>query len=259
MGITSAPAGRSRTQGTWDLRGETQNNTLPSTPTMMESSWSHAIKNSKPSDQFNLPMPSFRAEENSAMSRITTWIEALLFVRLVTFALTSYASGLSVKYCCNFLNTAAAIGLVAMMLWRLIRSLPFTWRSLDYVAFRLRNRNQTMKEGSCASSLNCVYQSAQRLPSECPSNMENNCGIIRSLFLRIRRSAETIGRKEKVNMASYESAPGFDGVTDTETDSEREVLLNRSAAPQNVSIERGQDGRNDEAEIKYGVDRDKNC
>jgi hypothetical protein len=247
-------AGRSKPHTIWDCEVKAQNNTLPSTSTMMESS----SKKSKP-NKTDLPMPSFWPEEKSTISRITTWIEALFFVRLVTFVLTSSAGGFNVKYGCNFLNTAAAIGLVAMIFWRLIRSLPFTRRYLDYFASKLRHRNQTTDERSCASSLNCLYHSAQRLPSECPSNMKHNCGIIRSLILRIRRSVGTIGRKEKVNVAHYELAPGFDGVTDTETDSERELLLNRSEAPQNVSIERGQGGRNDEAELKHGVDRDKKC
>ena len=79
------------------------------------------------------------------------------------------------------------------------------------------------------------------------------------MMLRIRRGVETSSCTGKENVAYYESVPVLDnGVADTETDSEREVLINRSAAPQNISIERAQIRRNDEAEPKYGFDRDKN-
>jgi hypothetical protein len=233
-------------------------NTMQSPLTMMESS-SQASKLSKR----NLPIPLFGAEEKSAVRRITTWIEALFLVRLLTFALTSSSSGFKeyvyVKRGCNFLNTAAATGLLAMIFWRLLRRLPLTWRSLDYFASRLRHRNQTTEGDSCAIYLTSVYQSAPRLPSECASYIEPKCGIIRSLILRIRRGVETSSRTEKENVVHYESIPVFDdGVTDTETDSEREVLINRSVAPQNILIERAQIRRNDEAEPKYGFDREKN-
>jgi hypothetical protein len=90
--------------------------------------------------------------------------------------------------------------------------------------------------------------------------MERKCGIIRSLILRIRRGVETSSCIKKENVAYYESEPVLDdGVTDTETDSEREVLINRSVAPQNISIERAQIRRNDgAAKPKNGFDRDKN-
>jgi hypothetical protein len=238
----------------------TKNSNQQPTPTMMELS----TRASKPNNR-NLPMPSFLAEEKPAVSRIATWIEALFLVRLATFALTSSTIGFKehdvyVKNGCNFLNTAAATGLVAMIFLRILRRLPLTWRSLDFFASRLRHRIQTTEEDSCASCLNSACQKAQRLPSECPSNMELICEIIRSLILRIRRSVETSRRAEKVNVAYHEeSAPVFDGVADAEKDSEREVLLNRSIAPQNISIERAQIGRNDESELEYDFDRDKNC
>jgi hypothetical protein len=238
---------------------EVTRNPMRSTQNMMESS-SHA---SKPSTKRNLPTPLFGAEDKSAVRRFTTWIEVVFLVRLLTFALASSTSGFKeyvyVKNGCNFLNIAAATGLLAMIFWRLLRCLPFTWRSLDYFASRSRHRNQTTEEDSCAIYLNSVYQSAQRLPSECTSYIEPKCGMIRSLILRIRRGVETSSRTEKENVAHYESTPVFDdGLTDTtETDSEREVLINRSVAPQNVSIERAQIRRNDEAEPKYGFDREK--
>jgi hypothetical protein len=232
-------------------------NTLQSTMTMMESS-----SNASKPNMSNLPIPLFWAEEKSAVRRFTTWIEALFLVRLLTFVLISSTSGFKekvyVKDSCNFLNTAMATGLVAMIFWRLLRYLPFTWRSLDYFASRLRHRNQTTEEDSCAIYINSVCRSARRLPSECISYVEPRFGIIRSLILRIRRRVETSSCTEKEDVAYYESVPAFDAATDTETDSEREVLLNRSVAPQNISIERAQIGSNDEAEPKYGFDRDKN-
>jgi hypothetical protein len=224
----------------------------------MEESSSNASK----LNTSNLPIPLFLAEEKSAVRRITTWIEALFLVRLLTFILISSTSGLKenihVKDGCNFLNTAAATGLVAMIFWRLLRRLPFTWRSLDYFASRLRHRNQTTEEDSCAIYINSVCRSAQLLPSECISYVEPRFGIIRSLMLRIRRGVETSSCTEKEDVAYYELVPVFDAATDAETDSEREVLLNRSVAPQKISIERAKIRRNDEAELKHGFDRDKN-
>jgi hypothetical protein len=78
------------------------------------------------------------------------------------------------------------------------------------------------------------------------------------MILRIRRGVETSSCTEKEDEAYYELVPVFGGVTDQEADSEQEALLNRSVAPQNISIERAQFGRNDEVESKFGFDRDKN-
>jgi hypothetical protein len=78
------------------------------------------------------------------------------------------------------------------------------------------------------------------------------------MISRIRRRVETSSCTEKEDETSYELVPVFDDVTDKETDSEQEALLNRSVAPQNISIERAQIGRNNEAESRFGFDRDKN-
>jgi hypothetical protein len=87
--------------------------------------------------------------------------------------------------------------------------------------------------------------------------MESNCGIMRAVLLRIRRGLGTSSRAENAFVANYEAMPVFDGLT--ETDSEQEVLLNLSVAPQVVSIERAHDGSNGKAEQNYGFNRDKNC